>query len=213
MEIETDEGRGTPGEGAESRKVRKVVGYMEGRGGLDTATPDAALAAWDAELAQSTELLAGLIEEAKQIDRAMAEVRQLLRVSQPAMWGRFSVRWWVPYTGSRRLPVLVREQSGVKGRVKPERVKTRGAKQRVDRGFSLCADLAKDAVDAYWSLWNLREQVTAELARINKALSGDKQKRRGAVQALSDRMLALQAEAESRLADVGLADDQGDPED
>lgn len=212
MEIEANEGRVTPESGAGTRK-RTVVGYMEGRGGLETSSPDAAMAAWDAELSHSASLLGDLIEEAKQIELAMAEVRHLLRLSQPAMWDRYSVRWWVPYTGSRRLPVLVREQSGIKGRVKPVRVTTRGTKIRVDRGFSLNADLTKEAVDTYWLLWNMRESVVAELTRINKALSGDKQKRRGAVQNLAERMRDLQAEAQGRLTDVGLGDDIEDAED
>lgn len=203
MGEEVTEGRVPSAEDAGNRKVRKVVGYIEGRGGVETATPDDALAEWESEGAGAAALLGDLYAEAQQIELAMAEVKKLLRLSQPPMWGRYSVRWWRPTTGSRRTPMLIREQAGAKGRITPERVKTRGAKQRVDRGFSLNADLAKEAVDTYWLLWHNREAALAEIRRVKLALAGDKQKRRDSVARLSERMKVLQAEAEKRLDEIG----------
>lgn len=186
-----------------AKRSRTAVGFMQGRGGDETFTPGEALQEWAEEAAAQVNLLAELYAEAEAIERALAEAASLLSASQPPMYGRMAIRWWRLYGGSRRTPVLVKEAGGAGGHIKPERVKTRGVRQRTDLGFSLNADLAKRGIDAYWALHHMREAVLAEIARIKRALAGEKANRREAVGRMRDELIALQLEARGRLADVG----------
>ena len=186
-----------------AKRSRTAVGFLQGRGGDDTFTPGEALQEWTVEGAEQVLLLTELYREAESIEHALAEAAALLSASQPPMYGRIAIRWWRLYGGSRRTPVLVKEAGGARGQVKPERVKTRGVRQRTDLGFSLNADLAKRGIDAFWALHHMREAVLAEIARIKRALAGSKDNRREAVARLHDELGQLRAEARGRLVDVG----------
>ncbi|HGM5506771.1 TPA: hypothetical protein ACKPYM_000761 [Stenotrophomonas maltophilia] len=187
----------------QAKPARAAVGFMQGRGGDETLTPSEALQEWRSEAEALGERLAELFREVECIELAMADAAALLGASQPPMYGRMAIRWWRLFGGGRRTPVLVKETGGARGQIKPERVKTRGVRQRTDLGFSLNADLAKRGIDAYWSLSHIRDGVLQEIARIKRALAGAKEPRREAVVRIRAELVMLQEEARDRLVDVG----------
>lgn len=197
-------------ESGKARVARKAVGYLVGRGGTDTLTASAAIEEHQGAGVQLLSQLQSLSEELQVIDLAIENVGAALNRAQPPMYGRFAVRWWKLYGGAAREPVLVRETGGPSGLLKPELVKTRGARQRTDGGFGLNADLAKQALDSFWLLKHQRKTVQQELAAVSKVLGRERGARRVAVTQLALDATAIQDEAERRLVAVGAVDRQVD---
>lgn len=182
-------------------KDRKAVGYLAGRGGEETLTPEATISEIRAHFSELRSRVDALEAEAIAIEEGMAEVNQALRWSQPPMFKRTSVRWWVSHGGRRREPVVVQELGGPNGRAKPTPVDSR-VHLRTDRGFGLCADLARQAFRAFWALRAVRREThdrVAALARAVKPLE-----RRGAVVSrVRAEMAGVTLEARRRLREVG----------
>lgn len=177
--------------------------YLTGKGGSETLT---AHAAREDQVGAGEQLLAqlqSLNQELQDIDSAMEMVGSALQRAQPPMYGRFAIRWWKLYGGAPREPVLIRETGGPGGLLKPDLVKTRGARQRTDGGFGLNADVAREALDAYWLLKHQRKTVQAELAQITRILGRERAGRREAATHLGQRGRELEEEARRRLVAVG----------
>lgn len=198
-----------------SRKERKggvggggVVGYLEGRGGADvTRGPAAAID----EVSARVEVIEGrmrvLMEALARVDQGLDEVRRLLEVSQPPMWGRVLLRWWQG-DGASREPMLVRAERGPQGRMKLVRLRRPASvKLRVDRGFGLNADLAKRGVRLYQMLASRRKALVGLLGRLERQMQAMREDRVepvlvlvGEVEAEASRM---RAEAVDRLRVMG----------
>lgn len=131
----------------------------------------------------------------------MAGVNLAMRWSQPPMFKRTSIRWWVSHGGRRREPVVVQELGGPNGRAKPTPVNSR-VQLRTDRGFGLCADLARQAFRAFWTLRAIRKETHDRIAALARAVKP--LERRGAVIArVREEMAGVVREATSRLREVG----------
>lgn len=198
------------GEEVRPRRKRSVVGYLRGRGGPATASPEEALAALVAELECARGMLEELVEEAVEVEKAFAEVRSALQRTQPPMFGRMVVSWWKLRAGGKRVPVLVQVKGDARGNEKPVRVDRR-ARLRKDGGFALNHDLNQRAVDLYWALWGLRCEVHDDLARLAQVL----RRRRTKAKVIAARVAevkAVRAEAVRRLKLVGYEVEEGEEE-
>lgn len=193
---------GVPSDGdVPKRKQREAVGYLAGRGGVDTLTPDATMADIRRHFAELRGRVDALEAEALALEEAMAGTNEALFRTQPPMFKRTAIRWWIARGGGKREPVAVQELGGAKGRVKPTLVDQR-VRLRTDRGFGLCADLAKQAFKAFWTLKGIRKQTHANIAALSRVLKPVE--RRGAVIArVRSEMAEVVQEARGRLRDVG----------
>lgn len=197
----TDSGGPVSAVDAPSRKRRQVVGYIAGRGGLETQTPEATISEIRDHFAELRSRVDALEAEAIAIEEAMAGVNRALRWSQPPMFRRMSIRWWVSHGGRRREPVMVQELAGPNGRAKPTPVNSR-TQLRTDRGFGLCADLARQAFRAFWALRAVRKETHERIAALARAVK-PLERRGAAVARIRDEMAEVVREATSRLREVG----------
>ena len=122
--------------------------------------------------------LARLIElHVKQIgvlERQMARVGELLRISQPPGYGKYDVRWWHGKGQSRknRVPVLakwVQAAQSAKFKVVEVTRYTPGNERR-DGPFSLCADETRDLVLHFLNLRKEYREVSRRLSTIRMTL-------------------------------------------
>lgn len=194
------DGRNTDGPDAE---VGGAVPYLSGRGGGETFAPDGAIDEWRATLLALRGRIDQLLAEGERVERAFEDVKFALDRSQPPMWKRVAVRWWRLRGGGPRTPVLIRVESGPNNREKPVRVERPGIVLRRDRGFGLCADLAKRGVAAYWGLWAIRSELQAEVVRVKKSLGRRVEKRQRDVDRIVAEARMIRSEAEGRLQMVG----------
>lgn len=181
---------------------REAVGYMRGRGGVETQTAADARAEWADVFAVIRGAVDELERQALASEDAMEAVARAVMRSQPRMYREVVVRWWRKQSGGRREPVLVRLDGGAGGRVKAVEV-GRGVRLRRDRGFGLNADLAREAVNGYWAVAALRAEVV-EAARELRRVAGVGGKRRmAALLRWAEVAEGLHGEAMQRLRDVG----------
>lgn len=180
-----------------------MVGYLSGSGGAGTWSAAEAQAEWRAEIGALRGRIEGLLEEVIALEEGFEQVKWALDRTQPRMFNRVTVSWWRLRGGDRKTPVLVRVEGGPNGTEKPVRVTTAGIKLRTDRGFGLCADLAKRAVVSYWRLWKLRQEVSDELGRLGTALGRRPDKRRERVGLVVAEATEVRREAEERLREIG----------
>lgn len=198
---DTSEPGKASGTGAGGGNQREAVGYLAGRGGPETLTPEATMADIRRNFAELRSRVDALEAEALAIEEAMAEVNEALFRTQPPMFKRTSIRWWILRGGRKREPVVVQELAGANGRMKPTPVDAR-VRLRTDRGFGLCADLAKQAFKAFWTLKSIRKQTHTAISEVSRALKPVE--RRGAVVArVRGEMAGVVQEATQRLRDVG----------
>lgn len=183
---------------------REAVGYLKGRGGADTLTPDAAKAEWRDVFARMRADLDALELEVLAVEDALGDTARALNRSQPPMYRQMVVRWWKMggWSGQRREPVMVRLEGGAGGRIKPV-VAGRGVRLRTDRGFGLCADLAKLAVRDFWALSHMRKELATQVSGIGRSLTVGAARRGRAVAEVRERMAGIVREAEDRLRVVG----------
>ena len=181
---------------------KQAVGYLRGKGSAATSGPGATQDEWRGVFAQMRSKLDALEAQAVAIEAGMAGVGEALMRTQPPMYRRVLVRWWRKETGKRREPVLVRAEGGVGGRIKLEPIR-RGAKLRTDRGFGLCADLAKQSVAGYWSLRESRRVLAAQVADLQRVLGRGEARRATVLERVALETARAQAEAMGRLRDVG----------
>lgn len=190
-----------PESDAPGRKRREAVGYLAGRGGLETQTPDGTISDIRLHFAELRGRVDELEAEAIAIEQALAGVNEALHRTQPPMFKRTAIRWWIPRGNRKREPVMIQELGGAKGRMKPTAVNQR-VQLRTDRGFGLCADLAKQAFRAFWTLKAIRKETHAKIAALGRAVKP--MERRGAVVArVQAEMAEVVREAQGRLRDVG----------
>jgi len=189
------------------KSKRAVVGYLEGKGGDETRRSDETKGEVRALFSALRARLDCLEADALALDEGIAEVGRVLRLSQPGgMYREMSVRWWKTSGHSRREPVLCRLEVGGKGgRLKVVPAK-RGMRLRRDRGFGLGADIAALAVESYWVLKGLRDEVK-EVCRVLEVevQRGASRRRRAGVMAL-ERLKDLRGEMVSRLEMLGVGD-------
>lgn len=188
------------------RKRQAVVGYLEGRGlpGV-TLGPEACIT----QIGERATLLKGRVEalraEIEAVDRGLAAVGRALKVSQPPMWKRVEVRWWLD--DGVRLPVLVRARPGPGGRLTVDRIRRAGIKLRTDRGFGLNADLAKRAFFLFWRLRKRRDDLVGLLANAERALAKARWDRLETGREMLDAWVTeaadIEREAKDRLRQVG----------
>lgn len=186
---------------------RQAVGYLRGRGGRATVVAEEAKAEWRevfAELRRRVDALEASVMEAEGV---MEGVARALNRAQPPMWRRVLVRWWRVQTGGVRAPVLVREVAGARGGVKLEQV-GRGVKLRTDRGFGLCADLARRAVAGYWAVAGVRREMAeavSDLLRVTGRAERAAARWGRVLGREADAMTEAHREAVARLRAVGYA--------
>lgn len=188
--------------GGDSPSWREAVGYLKGRGGVATSTAAEAMGDWREVFAEIRAELDELEADAIALEAGMEAVGATLYRSQPPMYKRVAVRWWRLSGGRRRVPVLVRIEGGAGGRVKLEPVE-RGIRLRKDRGFGLCADLAKQAVDRYWALLAVRKELLTQVAEVGRVVGRAKARRRKVIDQAQAEMAEARREAEERLRMVG----------
>jgi len=185
---------------SERGSKRSVVGYLAGRGGDETRSPNETKAEIRARFSALRAGLDALEAEALSLEDGIAEVGQVLKLSQPAgMYRELSVRWWKTSGHSRREPVLCRlEVQGRAGRLKVVPAK-RGIRLRRDRGFGLGTDVVAGAVESYWLLKGLRDELL-EVCRVLdvEVQRGSGRRRRSGVTGLA-RLRGLRDEMLERL--------------
>lgn len=179
-----------------------AVGYLRGRGGADTRSPEDSIAGWRESIAALREAVDVLEAQGVALDEAMAEVAGALHRTQPPMYRQVSLRWWKLGAGRRREPLLVRlESAGVKlAKVTPI---GRHARLRTDRGFGLSAELTHEAVGAYWALSYLRTELRELVTEARRTLRRGTGRRAKVIAPMGARMKAIQAEGIERLRAVG----------
>ena len=181
---------------------KQAVGYMKGRGSGATSGPGETQDEQRMLFAQLRARLDALEAGALAIESGMAGVGEALMRTQPPMYRRVMVRWWRCRGGENREPVLVQVDGGPGGRIKLEPIR-RGAKLRTDRGFGLCADLAKRAVARYWALRELRRELAAQVTDLQRVLGRGEARRDVVLASTAVEAAQIQAEAMGRLRDVG----------
>lgn len=189
-------------EAGDSPSWREAVGYLKGRGGVATSSPAEVVDDWREVFAELRAELDELEADAIALEAGMQAVGETLMRSQPPMYRRVAVRWWRLAGGRRRVPVLVRIEGGAGGRVKLVPVE-RGIRLRKDRGFGLCADLAKQAVDRYWALLAVRKELVTQVAEVGRGIGRAKARRRKVIDQAQAEMAVARREAEERLRMVG----------
>jgi len=194
------EAGGSSAEGAKPG-LSEAVGYLRGRGGPDTVGPEAAKAEIQAQFAEVRRMVDALEAEALAVEDAMAGVSHALTRTQPPMYRRMVLRWWRMRGGQRREPVLVRIEGGPGGRVKLVQAEP-SMRLRTDRGFGLCADLAKSAVRGFWALRAVRRETHGQLSGVIRALR-PVARRQAVIERVRGEAAAAMYEAAGRLRDVG----------
>lgn len=204
LEEGREDGSGTS-EGAGPRRPRRPkVGYMRGRGGMVTRTPVAALDVLNGELREVLQGVEGLARDLRRIEQAFFLVERAFKRTQPPMFRRLHVRWWLlSGKSSRRVPVLVRINGNRAGAELAERVEDRRVRLRQDGSFGLCVDLNREVFETYWALWALRAEGHEALAAIVVALRGWSRRRAGGPERQAFEALRLRAKATDRLRRVG----------
>lgn len=198
---DTQETAGTPRPEPAAGGLREPVGYLKGRGGPETAMPEATKAEIREQFAEIRRSIDDLEAQALELEDAMAGVGAALTRTQPPMYRRMMVRWWRMRGGQRREPVMVRVEAGPHGRAKLVPAEP-AMRLRVDRGFGLCADLAKSVVRGYWALRTVRREIQAEVAALNRLVKPSA-RRAAVIIRVRDEAAESVREASGRLRDVG----------
>jgi hypothetical protein len=193
---------------------RGAVGYMRGRGSEATRTPKEAETEWLAVVDGLRARLDDIEADGLALLKATEAVGEALDKSQPPMFRRMVVRWWRLSGGGRRRPVLARVEAGAKQHIKLT-VAHPNHQLRTDRGFGLCADLARRGVTAFWALHAERRALDSLVVALGRTLNRGRAQRREIVRCVTDEAQRLTVEAKERLVSVGydVAADDVIPED
>lgn len=114
------------------------------------------------------------VKQITALERQMARVGELLRISQPPGYGKYDVRWWRKRgsAGKRRAPMLVKwvqAAQSAKFKVVDVTRYTPGNERR-DGPFSLCADETRDLVLHFLNLRKEYREVSRRLSTIRMTL-------------------------------------------
>ena len=91
----------------------------------------------------------------------------LLRMSQPPMFGKLDIRWWIFSGKDYRDPVMVRWVKSRIGKARPKPVE-RVARVRDQPGFKLNAEEAMDAVGLFRSYDKKRDVLRQKVRKIKQ---------------------------------------------
>lgn len=183
---------------------RGAVGYLRGRGNESARSPNEAEAEWRAVIAGLRSRLDEIEADGIALLKATEAVGAALEQSQPPMFGRMVVRWWRLYGGGRRRPVMARVDAGGKQHLKLTLAHP-NHKLRTDRGFGLCADLARRAVTGYWALHSERRGLDSLVVALGRTLGRGGAQRRVVLTRVAEEAQSIQVEAKERLSAVGYA--------
>lgn len=179
-----------------------VPGYLQGKGEGKTWKPDEAIAALRAEAEDTIAQLQGMLVELERVEHAFVLVRQAFERTQPPMFNRMTVRWWITQTGQPRVPTLVQVRGTPQGKERPTAVTSPGVRLRKDGAYALNHDLNREVVRIYWQLHALRAEYRDALQGVRKESKG-RRGRSAAIAKAARRLLQIRAEATSRLIAVG----------
>lgn len=179
-----------------------VPGYLQGKGEGKTWKPDEAIAALRAEAQDTIAQLQGMLVELERVEHAFVLVRQAFERTQPPMFNRMTVRWWITQTGQPRVPTLVQVRGTPQGKERPTAITSPGVRLRKDGAYALNHDLNREAVRIYWQLHALRAEYRDALQGVRKESKG-RRGRSAAIDKAARRLLQIRAEATSRLIAVG----------